>query len=40
MGDHLQTGTDVPVDGTSPASIQKIQISLHYQLQEKQKFKR
>lgn len=34
------TGTDLPVDGTSPASIQRIQISLHYQLQEKQKFKR
>lgn len=29
------TGTDLPVGETSPVSIQRIQIFLHYQLQEK-----
>lgn len=37
---ELLTGIDLPVSGTSPASIQKIQTSLHYQLHRKIEVKR
>lgn len=37
---ELLTGTDLPVGGTSPVSIQKIQTSLHYQLHRKIEVKR
>lgn len=35
-----ESGTDLPVGETSPVSIQRIQIFLHYQLQEKKKKKK